>query len=156
MSNRNYASRARGIPDWDDRWDRFDDVPDGGLAETEAAGAVFNVRKKTVPEGISIFYIDNNNHQISYVVTWPEVAALAAGQNPSDPRIAASGGWKMANDEDGMFPYFEHPNASKDSAKPRIEVHEAKAALQGGQKYWARDQNTHRVIAVCRQIMGLR
>lgn len=154
MTNGSYASRSKGIQDWDDKWDPFDDVGDGGLAETDAARAVFSVRKKIVRDGISIFYIDNDNNEISYVVTWPEVAALAAGQNPSDPRIQAGQGWFMAQDSGGPFPYFSHPRACRDGAKPKIEVHEARGALQAGQKYWSGDRSTARVIAICRQLAG--
>ena len=149
-----YSSRAKGVADWDDKWDPFDDIADGGLADTDAARAVFNVRKKVVRDGISIFYVDNNNVQISYTITWPEVAALAFGQNPSDPRIQAAQGWAMAQDAHGPFPYFQHPNAFRDGAKPRIDVQEAKNALTQGQASWGRDPHTNRVIAVCRQITG--
>lgn len=154
---RNFVPRGRNTQGWEEGMDEYNDIPDDGLAGTEAFESAMNVGKKLTPDGLKIEFVDNDNRQFAYTVTWSELAALAAGQNPSDPRIGIDG-WRMVADDDGSrFPCWVHRNDYFEGrAHPKIEVHEANGYLQQGaaRGFLARDPHFPRVRAAIKAITG--
>lgn len=154
----NYVPRGRNVQGFDpDRHDAYDDIADGGLAEGEAFDDAFTVSKKLGPNGLSISYVDNDNQRAAYTVEWSELAALAAGQNPSDPRIGLPG-WAMVRDEHGRpFPtYVWKQEAFEQRVHPYIDVQEATNAVNMGVKrgWTASDPKFPGVVARIRAITG--
>ena len=156
MSNGSYMPRQRGIDGWDTRWDDFNDVADHGLSDTDAARSVFTVRKEPRPDGLLISYVDNDNARRSYVVDWPELIALAGGQNPSDPRLNAGQGWRMVNSEGRVFPTFIPPGAPNSPVMVEIERGEAYALVQKFRNVWTRIPAAVQMAQAVSAIPGVR
>lgn len=137
--------RSKGIDGWQANWDAYNDVPDGGLAESQAAVATRTVEKVVVPGGIRVSYVDNDNRPRAYEVEWPEIVALAHGQNPSDPRIMAGQGWTMVNVDGLVFPCFIPQGAPANPVMVHIEMAEARDAMARYRHFWQRDQRAVRL-----------
>lgn len=149
-----YTPRNKGISDWNDRWDTFDDIADDGLSSSEAGKDAFRIHQSIVGEGLAVNYVDNDNQRRSYIVTWPELIALHFGQNPSDPRIGAGNGWTMIRDGNRMFPSYVPPGAPKNPVYVEIEIHEARGAVERGRPIWSRDRLSTNVFRACQAILA--
>jgi len=156
MSNGSYMPRQRGIDGWDTRWDNFNDVADDGLSATAAAQNVFSVHKEVRPDGLLISYVDNDNARRAYVVEWPELIALAGGQNPSDPRLNAGHGWRVVNVDGRVFPAFVPQGAPTSAVMVEIERGEAHGLVQKYRANWAKNPMAVQVAQAVAQLSGMR
>ena len=131
--SRSFVPRGKTVQGFESHMDGYDDIPDGGLAETDAYSQAVTVSRDLLPEGLRISFVDNGNRQIAYIIEWSELACLAYGQNPA---VFAGGNWAMVRDDDGsVFPCFVHTSdAFETRVHPRIEPHEARAYLDKGIK----------------------
>ncbi len=153
----NFVPRGRFTNGFEAGMDEYNDIPDDGLAGTEAFESAMQVHKQITPDGMQIHFVDNDNKQFALIVSWSELAALSAGQNPSDPRIGLDG-WRIVLDDNGnKFPTVVHrTDGFEGRAHPKIEVHEASGYLQQGRArgFLTRDPHFPRVLAAVKAITG--
>lgn len=157
MSNRPFIPRNQGLGEWNQKWDDYRDVADGGLAETDAFSAATNVHKTLNDQGLNVEYYENDSEPVGYTVTWPELMCLAEGMNPSDPDIQVDPGWVMDRDPlSGMvFPWYRATN-HKSPVKVFISPQEATEALGGVAAQLQQDPNMVRIYQRIKQVKQYR
>lgn len=70
----------------------FDDYQEeGGLAATEGAAAARTAQKRNTRDGLELGGVCDCNSPIGLTVSWAELAAIAGGTIPSDPRFGPLG-----------------------------------------------------------------
>lgn len=140
------------------RWDDYADVPDGGLAETEAFGDALQVHKTATPDGLAIDFRCNDLQPHGYTVEWPELVALANGMSPSDPRLRVDPQWAIAYEDNRPFANYVGAGSCKCKWPVAVEItrEEAARALLQYKDLVRRDARAGQVYGQLKQLGVIR
>jgi len=125
----------------ENRIDYFDDENEltewesQGLGGTAAAARITQVRETIVPEGQHLIYHCNCGSQVSMVIAWPEVAMMAHGLAPDDPRFRqfqlTTDAWRVV-DQGRFSPQLPCPRSCGKQNQLIVSKTDAERALNQG------------------------
>jgi len=160
MTARPFMDRTRNVTGFaHGRWDDYSDVADGGLAETEAFEDALQVRKVAQPDGLAVDYRCNDLMPHGFVVEWPELAAIASGMSPSDPRLQINPHWAIAYDESNRpFPNYVGQGSCKCRFPVAIEItrEEANRAMMQHKEFVRQDARMPRLYQALKALGAAR
>ena len=159
MSNIPFMDRTRHVQGFaHGRWDDYSDVPDGGLAETDAFNDALQVHKTATPDGLAIDFRCNDLLPHGYTVEWPELVALANGLSPSDPRLRIDPQWAISYENNRQFPNYIGGGSCRCKSPVAVEItrEEAYRALMQYKDLVARDARAGQVYGLLKQLGVIR
>lgn len=147
-----HIPRAQSLQDFERHLDTFEDVPDGGLADTDAYRAAMHIEQALHPDGLLVRGgCSSCSKAFAFVITWPELTALAYGVSPSDPRIQADPHWRISPVGRGrQAPVLRICNCTH-PGEILVERSEATNALEQGREYAASSGEARAVYARIKQ-----